>query len=293
MAAKLDIVGCGRLGRTLARLWHQSGTFEIGRILNRSRASAAEAAGFIGAGQPVNAAGELMASDLLLIATSDDAIEDCCRALAESEAMCRGAIVFHCSGALSSEVLASARARGASLASVHPVKSFAAPGTACQSFAGTYCGIEGDDDAVIRLREAFEAIGARLFTIDARFKTLYHAGAVIACSYLVSLVELGLRCYEKAGIPRATAEQILAPLVSGTVENTFGRGTVNALTGPIARAEASVVAKQIEALAEWDPRLAALYRDIGSVALELSRAQGSASPEALAELQRVLEACRR
>lgn len=289
MTTTLDIVGCGRVGRSLGRLWHQTGTFEIGCILNRSAASGRAAAAFIGAGLAVDSPALLGDADLLLIAAADDAIAGCCRSLVESQAVRPGSSVFHCSGALSSEVLTPAREAGASVASVHPVKSFADPSLACRSFAETHCGMEGDAIALERLRPAFEAIGARLFEVNPRFKTIYHAGAVIACNYLVSLVEAGLRCYEKAGVPRATAEEILQPLISGTVENVFRQGTAGALTGPIARGEESVVARQLGALAEWSPQLASLYRVLGLTTLEIARAQGGADPESLAALRRLLE----
>src|SRR5689334_15094849 len=49
----INIIGCGKAGRTLARLWHEDGVFRIQDILNRSIQSAAEAAAFIGAGRAV------------------------------------------------------------------------------------------------------------------------------------------------------------------------------------------------------------------------------------------------
>jgi predicted dinucleotide-binding enzyme len=47
---RLDIVGAGKVGKTLARLWNQNGVFEIGSVANRSLESSEEAIAFIGAG---------------------------------------------------------------------------------------------------------------------------------------------------------------------------------------------------------------------------------------------------
>ena len=50
---------------------------------------------------------------------------------------------------------------------------------------------------------------------------------------------------------------------------------------------------QVEALAAWDARIGEIYRELGAVALDLSRAQGEAGAEALERLQRLLAIPRR
>jgi predicted short-subunit dehydrogenase-like oxidoreductase (DUF2520 family) len=288
MTATLSIVGCGRLGRSLARLWQESGTFEIASVANRSLRSAREAVEFIGHGRAVDRNAELGSSDAVLLAVPDGEIERTCDDLALTGAFATASLVFHCSGALSSRVLESARRAGANIASVHPVKSFADPAIAVQSFAGTWCGIEGDAPALDRLRPAFEAIGARLFDVDAEEKATYHAGAVMACNYLVTLVDAGLRCYERAGVPREQARAILTPLLEGTVANLSERDTGTALTGPIARGEAAVVAAQLDALEAFAPDIASLYRSLGRETLEIARRSGDVSREALDALATLL-----
>ncbi|HET7160201.1 MAG TPA: DUF2520 domain-containing protein, partial [Burkholderiales bacterium] len=173
--------------------------------------------------------------------------------------------------------------------SVHPLKSFADPRDAVRSFTGAYCAAEGAREALETLKPAFERIGARISEIDAQFKTIYHTASVIVCNYLTALMEAGLKCYEKAGLTRDTATAMMEPLVRETVDNIFHMGTVKALTGPIARGDHAVVAKQLQALAEWNPRLAVLYRELGAIAVDLSRRQGEANAEDLMELEKMLE----
>ena len=50
---RLNIIGCGNVGKTLGRLWHQRGVFEIHDILNRTAESACRAVDFIGAGRGI------------------------------------------------------------------------------------------------------------------------------------------------------------------------------------------------------------------------------------------------
>ncbi len=285
----LNVIGCGRVGKTLARLWTVHGVAKVRSILNRSPASAARAAAFVGAGEAVAGYAQLGPADVVMISVPDDAIETCCRQLSGAGVLARGTIVFHCSGALPSGVLEPARSQGALVASVHPVKSFADPAAAVETFAGTFCALEGDPEACRFLEDALHRCGAFTCPVEPEQKMIHHAATVIVCNYLVALMEVGLRCFEHAGVPRETALRVMQPLVAGTVANVFELGPVRALTGPIARGDSSLVARQSEALGRWDETIRQLYKALGLVAADLSAAQGAAAPEALAEIWKLLQ----
>ncbi len=289
----LAVVGCGHLGRTLARLWHEAGVFEVGDLLTRSPASAAAAVAFVGAGRGIADFSALAPADVFLVATADDSLAAVAAALAASTALRGGEVVFHASGATPSSVLEPVRRRGAVIASVHPVLSFANPERALGAFRGSWCGMEGETAALERLRPAFEALGARLFAVDAAAKTHYHAAAVFACNYLPTLLECALRAYARAGIDRVTGMAILEPIMRATLDNLFRHGPAAALSGPLARGDHALVARQLAALHASDPALAAVYRELAAVTLELSREQGAASPGALTALQELIDADRR
>jgi predicted short-subunit dehydrogenase-like oxidoreductase (DUF2520 family) len=285
---RLDIVGGGAVGRTLGRLWLEADAVRLGRVVNRRLESAREAVAFLGAGAASADLAELGRVELLMLSVADDAIGEAASALAQSGAELEASVVFHCSGALSAERLAPLRERGARTASLHPVKTFANPADAVLTFAGTYCGLEGDSDAVAALRPLVLAIGGIPFEIDGSRKSLYHAGTVFACNYVTTLLELGLRCQELAGVPRETASALLAPLAAETVANAFALGPTAALTGPIARGDVQLVRQQLDALAEAPAGSRALYARLGQLALELARAQASADPAALRALESAL-----
>jgi predicted short-subunit dehydrogenase-like oxidoreductase (DUF2520 family) len=285
----LNMIGCGAVGQTLGRLFHQAQVFEIGDILTRSLDSAQSAAGFIGAGRPLSGIDEMRPADLHILAAADDGIADCASRLAASGLVGPGTVVCHLSGALPSSVLAPLAELGALTASVHPVKSFAIPLDSVQSFTGTWCGIEGDPAAVACLSAAFCTIGGKIFPVDARFKTIYHAGSVLVCNYLTALVESGVRAYCKGGLSEEIALEVMEPLVRGTLDNIFRTGTVQSLTGPLSRGDVAVVSRQLDALDAWDGDVALIYRALGRVALDLSAQRGTASLSDLAGLRGLLE----
>lgn len=284
----LNIVGAGRVGRTLGRLWHGAGVFEVLGVVAGTSHGARAAVAFIGAGHASGGMEEMRPAAVWMLTPPDARIAGCCEAVAAAGLLRPGDIVFHCSGSLSSLELASAAGRGVAVASIHPLKSFADPGDAVRSFDGTYCAAEGDAAALEVLRPAFERIGARVSEIAPQRKTIYHAASVIVCNYLAALMETGLRCYEQAGLERETAFKMMEPLVRETVDNVFRLGPARALTGPIARGDDAVVASHLAALGAWDAGIGEIYRRLGAVTLELARTQEEANPEALARLAGML-----
>ena len=278
----LNIVGAGNLGKTLGRLWQQSGFFSVTSVCNRSVTSAEQASRFIGAGKPAANIQAMAEADCWLVATPDREIATVAAALAqrldiggESE---RQTVVFHCSGALSSESLAACKP--SAVASAHPVHSFADPAQSVATLAGSSVAIEGSDNAVDLLHRAFAAIGCEPLALAAENKSLYHAGSVFACNYLTVLMDLSLRSFAAAGIERQQALQLLRPIVLQTAENNMQRGPEKSLTGPIARGDADTVRTQLHALRQSDTQLAEHYRQLGHACVEL--AQRGGLPEAQA-----------
>ena len=254
----LTVVGGGHVGRVLGRLFARAGAFALQDIVARSVDSAAQAQAFIGAGAPAAAGGALRQADVYMLTVSDDQIVPACEALVASVPL-KGAVVFHCSGALASDRLAAARAAGAHVASVHPIRSFADTESVAAGFAGTFCGVEGDQQALDVLLPALAAIGGRAVQIDPAAKTVYHAAAVFASNYLVTVIDAALRAYQAAGIPEAVARELARPLALESMENAFRLGAAPALTGPIARGDMATVQRQQDAVAAWDGATGRLY----------------------------------
>jgi predicted short-subunit dehydrogenase-like oxidoreductase (DUF2520 family) len=273
VAASLDIIGAGHLGRVLGRLFAASGAFEVQDVLTRSIASAADAVAFIGAGRAVARIADLRRADAVMLAVSDDQIGPVCAALAADRAL-DGVLVFHCSGAKSSAELQSAAGRGALTASAHPIRSFADSAAVARDFAGTFCGVEGDLRALAVLEPALAAIGARPVALDAGAKTIYHAASVFASNYLVTVLDAALRAYREAGIPEPVARELARPLAVETLENVFRLGPEAALSGPIARGDLATVARQQAALDGWDAPTGQLYRTLAEATTALARRRG-------------------
>lgn len=270
----LCIVGGGHVGMTLGRLWHRQRSFIIRDVMCRTKEHAQAAAAFIGTGRAVADFALLAPADVYLLSVPDDQIVPCCERLAAAGLLDAKSIVFHCSGSLPASAMQAAIARGCAVASVHPVRSFAVPEQAADSFAGTCCGIEGDERALSVLRPAFASIGAKLIEIDPEYKMLYHAAAVFASNYLVTVLDIGLQAYAKAGVPHDAALKMMEPLVRNTIDNVFRNGTEVALSGPIARKDVKTVLAQYRAVRAWSKPLGKLYKALGKQTAGLAACKG-------------------
>ena len=275
---RLAVVGAGRVGRTLGLLARRAG-YTIGPVVCRTRARAEEACAFIGGGEPGT---EPAGAELTLICVPDEAIAGTAARLKAPA----GSVVAHVCAAHGAELLRPRRPAGA----LHPLRSFADPARAAEHFAGTWCAVDGDPEAVAALETLVAAMKGRPFAVRSDRKSLYHAGAVFASNYVVAALEAGRRLFREAGVAAEIAEKALASLAAGAVENVEAAGTAGALTGPAERGDVETVRRHAEAVAARAPELAELYAGLGALAAELAVAKGSIGAETA---RRVREAARR
>ena len=271
MTISITFIGAGRVAKTLGVLFQRNPALQILDILSRSTESAQRTATFIGAGSVAETFEQLRPASIFVLAVPDDQIAGCCAKLQQAGKLHRGVTVFHCSGALSSAELAAARATGAAVASVHPIRSFADPAAVADDFRGTWCGVEGDDAALAVLGPLFESFGARMVPVQRDAKTLYHAAAVFASNYVVTLMAVAQQAYIDAGIAPDVALALLAPLTRESVENVIRLGPAAALTGPIARGDHATVARQQQAVLEWDAGSGQLYAALANATRRLAQ----------------------
>ena len=256
----LNIIGAGRLGQSLGRLFRDHQQYAIQNILTRSAASAVQAREFIGQGEALYHFAQLQPADVNLIAVPDDQIAAVVADPYFQKSLTENALVFHCSGSKSSALLNDLRGRGVSVASVHPICSFADPAQVVLQFSGTLCTIEGDMAAKAKLLASFQALGARLFEIDVDQKLLYHAASVFASNYLVSLMDVAIAAFVGAGLEQALAIEMTRSLAEKTMHNAFELGCAQALTGPIRRGDMQTVVQQQACVEVYDAVAGQLYQ---------------------------------
>lgn len=282
------VIGCGRVGIHLAVFLSQQGFGPVA-FASRTRESAQKAKDFVQNGAVFNdSAQAAKGCEVIFITTPDTLIEPVCEQVAQAEGFSENSVVFHLSGALSSQVLAAARKAGAATGSLHPLQAFApyTPGVT-SPFAGINMSVEGTSRAQALGRDIVTALQARPFTIPTDAKTLYHAAAVVASNYLVTVEHFALTLLGRAGLAPEQAFDILEPLIQGTLRNIASQGSVDALTGPVVRGDEAIIARHLTDIDKKMPQYSGLYRLLGEHTLEIARMRPDfpkASDPGLAEL---------
>lgn len=212
-------------------------------------------------------------SELLVLAVPDTELASLVSGLAATAAVKPGTIVAHTSGVNGIAVLAPLAARGCATLAIHPAMTFAGADEDIARLADTCFGITAADDIGYAIAQSLVLeIGGEPVRVREEARTLYHAGLAHASNHLVTLVNdaleamrAALRGQELPGQeivgdnPGGLAERVIAPLARAALENCLQRGQA-ALTGPVARGDATTVAGHLVALAEVDPVLAEAYR---------------------------------
>jgi predicted short-subunit dehydrogenase-like oxidoreductase (DUF2520 family) len=267
----IAIAGTGRIAKA------------IGALLSRSGVRIAAVAGRSADGATVSISQLPRHANHILIAVSDDSIPQVAAELAA--AGLRDSTAVHTSAAAGPEALALLRSTGNSIGVLHPLQTVPSVERGIETLPGATYALAGDERATAWARELVRLLGGNTLAVDPQRWGLYHAAAVMACNYQVTLVDAALELMEIAGINRIEAQGALAPILRTTMENILLQGPEAALTGPIRRGDIGTIATHLEALKAASPATKRLY-----VAAGLRTIAVAALPPAVAnELTRLLE----
>src|SRR5207244_6827571 len=112
------------------------------------------------------------------------------------------------------------------------------------------------DDATEQANWLAQTLGLRPFPLADADRPLYHAAAVVAGNYLVTLYRTAAQLFDQVGAP----PEALVLLMERTIQNGF------VLTGPIARGDWGPVEAHLRTRDERAPEAARLYRSLAEAA---------------------------
>lgn len=226
--ASVCVVGAGRVGKAVAaRLAGRTATRSTGRELDCGDA------------------------DLVLLCVPDAAIGEAAAKVPT------GPWVAHTSGATTLEALAPHTRRF----SLHPLQTFT-DARGPDQFDGAWAAVTGEtEDALEAGFELARLLGLRAFELDDEERPLYHAGAVVAASFLVTLHDAASELLRAAGAP----PEALEPLMRRVIENSFQP------TGPHVRGDWETIERHLNELRERRPDLEPLYRVLSDATASVSR----------------------
>jgi len=136
--------------------------------------------------------------------------------------------------------------------SLHPLQTFTHD-RGPEQLDGAWAAVTGEtEEALAVANELAALLGLRPFPLADDHRALYHAGAVIASNYLVTLRGMAGELLAEAAVP----PEALDPLMRRVIDNDFQ------LTGPIERGDWQTVERHRAAVAETAPHLLAAYDEL-------------------------------
>ena len=281
------IIGAGMVGTAIGYLLKKAG-YEIVAIADKSAAALRRAQSYTGGKACRKPQEVLREADCILITTPDDIILSVCKDIARSP-LIKDKYIFHMSGAGGLDLLDSARKAGAAVGSIHPLQSFSSVDNAIQNIPSSYFGITVDAKAKTQAETIVLALGGKPIYISSQQKSLYHAAACVASNYLVSLLNVVESIYQSIGINENDAKKAYLPLIYGSLKNIELSGSVQALTGPIARGDSGTIQKHVDAINANLPQYASLYSSLGLVTIKLARAKGTLNSRQAKKISNILK----
>ena len=282
---RLGFIGAGTVGTALAVRLSSKG-YRMIAVSSRSQTSARKLAQAVSGCHAFNSNQDVAdAAELIFITTPDDAIAS----VASEIQWHRGQRVVHCSGALSTDILESAKKLGAQVGAFHPLQTFASVKQAIENIPGSTFAVEAEEPLLSTLKGMAITLDGDWIELKANDKVVYHAAAVIACNYLVTLVKLATDLWQSFNIPQSQATQALLPLIRGTIHNIDTVGIPQCLTGPIARGDIETIKKHLDALQKVAPALLSTYQELGLQTIPVALAKGRINQHQAEELQAILK----
>ncbi|MDX6485022.1 MAG: hypothetical protein QOF43_175 [Gaiellaceae bacterium] len=221
MLERIHVIGSGRVGSAIAARLRERGVS-------------------VGVDEP----------QLVLLCVPDGAIREIAAAIEP------GPWLAHVSGATPLAALEPHERRF----TMHPLQTFTRS-RGPEQLDGAWAAVTGANaEALDVASELAQTLGLRPFELADSARTLYHAGAVFASNYIVTLHSAAARLVESAGVPAAALE----PLMRRTIENDFE------LTGPVSRGDWATVEAHKQAIRAALPELEHLYETLAGATLALA-----------------------
>lgn len=265
------ILGLGRLGYALTQAMSQQGLKVLG-AWNRSPLPPSSLPCQVFTGKLPTTL--IQHADILLLSVSDTGLSPVITQL--QPFLQTHQQVAHFAGRFDSSILAPLQEKGAEVGSLHPLQPISFDqNTNDGLFAGVSVGVEGQSKTIRNtLTDLIQMLGGNAFSLQGVDRAGYHAAAVFASNYVVTLAAVAQELMQTSGISQQTLP-LLVPLMEQAIANIKNRGLPDALTGPIARADQGAIDAHLQCLNQTHPSLAPLYTSLAQHTLPIAAAQRS------------------
>jgi predicted short-subunit dehydrogenase-like oxidoreductase (DUF2520 family) len=253
----IAIIGPGRAGSALGRALHSAG-YTIAAIGGRNPDNVRNLADELGARACQSPATTIDVADLTILAVPDDVILPLATDMVDALCSAAGKAAVHLSGAQDRAALRPLAQASLRTGVFHPLQTFRRGPEAVANVAGTYFGIDADGPLRDQLTQLARDLHGFPFDLTGVDRSLYHAAAVFAANYPITLLAEAIGLAAQAGLADDTARRGMTTLLAGAVNNLRDLEPAEAITGPASRGDEGTIQRHLDALKD-DPELQRLY----------------------------------
>ncbi|QRY61904.1 DUF2520 domain-containing protein [Gordonia sp. PDNC005] len=271
---RVGIVSAGRVGTALGEALAAAG-HRVTSVVANSLQSLSRAQDRLPSAEIRDLPALVELSDLIVVAVPDTVLADVAAQIADVDTFRPGTIVTHTAGAHGVDILAPIARRGGIVLATHPAMTFVGTREDTARLSASCFGVTAADEIgdAIAMALVLE-LGATPIRIAETSRTLYHAALAHGANNLNALITDAVTALQAAiagpggkaastatvdGGSIGLAEQLLAPLVTASLENVLAQGR-SALTGPVARGDINTVARHLDELSDVHEGIAHGYR---------------------------------
>ncbi len=242
---KIAFIGAGKVGQSLA-IYLKKHRFELVGFYARKPMALKLDERLIEA-QVTDDLNELIGqADIIGITVSDDQIDTVITQIINEGIATESKAFFHTSGVHSVNGL---NQLSNHVFTLHPLRAFTSIVENTDELLKVYYGIENES---IMRDLGLDLLFPLRINVDGSSKAQYHASAVIASNYLVTVVNLAINQLMALGYTAEVSQNALWPLIINTIANIEKVGAKSALTGPIARGDSGTIKMHLNALSQKD-----------------------------------------
>lgn len=236
----ISIVGAGKVAFHLSKAFYEQGLV-IDIIINRNEEKAADIAAAVDAISGSDYHLIPSDTDMIIIAVSDQAIEEVAHLISGVGDFKNRTLVAHTSGSTPRTVLSQYFSHTGVF---YLLQSFS-PGKT-PDFAQIPICVDGDPDSMILLEKIAATIHAPSYRIDDEMRKSLHLAAVFANNFTNTLLGISYKLLEQKGIDPG----ILSPLIRETMDKLSLLGPEKSQTGPAIRKDMNIIRAQIDMLGD-------------------------------------------
>ena len=237
---KVGFVGAGNVATHIAKALFDKG-HDIAYVTSANGSSAIALSKQFN-GRALKSASAFPADlDLIIIATTDSAIENVAGELPKSDA-----IVAHTSGSTSLHSLISAGHTRCAV--IYPFQTFTKDSAI--DFSQVPFFLECDStETYNKIYDVFKEISPYVYEANSEVRRQIHVAGVFSSNFIVYIIELARRILSKADLPL----DVVKHLVMTSVEKSFASNTpLEVLTGPARRGDIDIIQEHLQTLNEHE-----------------------------------------